>query len=253
MALPTLLDQAYQAATRDPNKRIAFYDLLLSTRLYFPVYDMPGQEGVRRAGDDEQVRPILFDVGGNPHLMLFDSREKLNNWAQREVGVVGLTGYVVAEISAPQWHWGLNPGTPFSRVIGPQEIAWLKQRVATSAKEVHVPAGAKVMLGSPAPDRVPAGLEETLSKTLARNPEVAAAYLGMLFVERPGEAPHLIVVIRASTSDPSTLEAIRRDVGTAATPFSRAAGGIDVQFESEFSLAQDLARKVPAFFLRNSA
>lgn len=116
----TPLDQALDCAKLNQCKRNAFYALLVETTLLIPTHE-PDAEN--------RFNPILAEVEDHTYLMLFDSEDKLSNWAQVPIPYTTLAGHVVAEITQGNIHWILNPGTEYSKILTPDEISWLKDLV----------------------------------------------------------------------------------------------------------------------------
>lgn len=113
----TPLDQALDNAKLSQCKRNAFYAQLVSTTLLIPTHEPDAEQ---------RFNPILAEVDGTTYLMVFDTEEKLSNWAQAPLPYTTLEGHVVAEITQGNIHWVLNPGTPFTKILTPDEINWLK-------------------------------------------------------------------------------------------------------------------------------
>jgi len=127
----------------DPKRQSAYYDLFINSTFFVPTmeHDQLPEEVAQDASAD-QVAPLVMESDGNDYLMLFDSRERLNAWAKKEVKCVEVPGYVLAVTSASPLHWALNVDTEFAKPFIPTEIAWLKEVVeqcnAEAAKQPHV-------------------------------------------------------------------------------------------------------------------
>jgi peptidyl-prolyl cis-trans isomerase C len=127
----TELDQALQVLRLDMNDARAqskFYDLFLNATLCVPSLDEQGADG-KPALEEGQVLPLVIESEGNDYLMLFDTEERLKDWAGEDVKWVGVPGYVLAATSVPPLHWALNVGTEYSKQFLPDEIAWLREVV----------------------------------------------------------------------------------------------------------------------------
>jgi hypothetical protein len=70
-----------------------------------------------------------MESDGNDYLMIFDTKERLTAWSEKEVACVEVPGHVLAATSMPPLHWALNVGTDYSKQFVPDEIAWLRQSV----------------------------------------------------------------------------------------------------------------------------
>lgn len=125
----------------DQKGQSQFYDLFLNSTFYVPT--LPDEErnavAASEAAPPGEVLPLIIEAQGNDYLMLFDSRERLNSWAEAEVGFVEVPGHVLAATSSPPLHWALNVGTEYSKQFLPDEIAWLREVVercnAVAAKQ----------------------------------------------------------------------------------------------------------------------
>jgi hypothetical protein len=127
----TELDKAlrvFQEATEDTS-RSKFYDLFLNTTFFVPTHEDQGQSAEGDDASQGHVVPLIIEAGGNDYLMLFDSEERLRNWAQAEVNFIEVPGHVIAAMSTPPLHWALNVGTESSKEFLPEEIAWLREVV----------------------------------------------------------------------------------------------------------------------------
>jgi hypothetical protein len=127
----TAIDQAlviFRQDTSNQENQSQFFDLFLNSTFFVPIVpdaelaktDMPPAAG---------VLPLIIAADGNDFLMLFDSRERMNAWAESEVECVEVPGHLLAATSAPPLHWALNVGTDYSKQFVPDEIVWLKEAV----------------------------------------------------------------------------------------------------------------------------
>jgi hypothetical protein len=127
----TGLDQALQTLRlnmEDAKRQSTFYDLFLNTTFCVPTLDQQELDGAP-APEEGQVLPLIIESEGNDYLMLFDTEERLKNWAGAEVTWVGVPGYVLAATTMPPLHLALNVGTEYSKQFLPDEIAWLREVV----------------------------------------------------------------------------------------------------------------------------
>lgn len=132
------LDQALVALHQDmndPKAQSKFYDLFLNTTFCVPTLD-PRELGSETAPPEGQVLPLIIAVEGNDYLMIFDSEERLKNWAGGEsVKWVPVPGHVIAATAMPPLHIAMNVGTEYSKQFHPDEIAWLKEVVERCNQE----------------------------------------------------------------------------------------------------------------------
>jgi type III secretion system (T3SS) SseB-like protein len=128
----TELDQALETLRQDVNDAASqskYYDLFLNATFFVPTLDKD-LHGVSTEGREEgDVMPLVIEAEGNDYLMLFDTRERLQDWAQAEVPCVEVPGHVLAATTMPPLQWALNVGTEHSKRFVSEEIAWLKEVV----------------------------------------------------------------------------------------------------------------------------
>ncbi len=125
----TALDAALEILRQDMDNaksQSAYYDLFLNANFFVPSLDAQSVEGAAEAMEEGDVLPMVIENEGNDYLMLFDSRERLNAWAEAEVTCVEITGYMLAATTMAPLHWALNVGSDYSRQFLPDEIAWLR-------------------------------------------------------------------------------------------------------------------------------
>ena len=240
------LDSAYAAAMKNADEQSIFYNAFFNAELYIPTHKIPEAEQQRRAGDNESISPIFVESEGVQYLMLFDSKERLSSWAQREVGFVAMPGHAIVEMMNTDIHWALNVGTEHMKTFAPDEIQWLKETVAKSkGQQTKVSKGTNVLIGAPA--IIPEGLVESLSKNLSRNSEVKRAFLGQVHYETQGEKPHLALVLEVNELPRSTIDAIRKDLASATKGFLGESEYIDIMFKNESGMASEITKIVDPF------
>lgn len=128
----TALDQALEALRLDMNdakSQSKFYDCFLNTTFYVPTLDETPEGAEGDGAESREVLPLVMESEGNDYLMLFDTEERMNTWAEAAVSGVQVPGHLLALTSKPPLHWALNVGTPFSKQFLPDEISWLKEVV----------------------------------------------------------------------------------------------------------------------------
>jgi peptidyl-prolyl cis-trans isomerase C len=125
------LDQALQSLHEDmadAKRQSKFYDSFLNTIFCVPAIDQEKLNGESTV-EEGQVLPLIIESEGNDYLMLFDTEERLKDWAGADVKWVEVPGYVIAATTMPPLHLALNVGTEFSKQFLPDEIAWLREVV----------------------------------------------------------------------------------------------------------------------------
>lgn len=243
----TPLDSALVAAQKNDEHQSAFYNAFLNSELFIPTHTMPENDQRRRASENESISPIFVESEGVQYLMLFDSKERLSSWAQREVGFVALPGHAIVEMMSPEFHWALNVGTDYVKTFVPEEIQWLKSSLAQSkGQETKMAAGTNVLIGAPA--KIPNGLIDSLTNNIKRNPEIKRSYLGQVYYEKEGEIPHLALVLDIPNLPKSTLEAIRTDLSTASKGFLSESEYIDIMVNNGSGVAHEITKAVKPFY-----
>ncbi len=116
----TELEKALQLGLEEPNKQHIFYDLFLNTIFYIPIVDD------EKDPDKDGALPLLVEANDNTYLMLFDSVEKLADWANESARHIPVYGHSITEISSSNIYWALNYGTESQKFFDPEEITWLK-------------------------------------------------------------------------------------------------------------------------------
>lgn len=112
----------------DAKNQSKFYDIFLNTTFCVPTLNQQEVE-LETPIEEGQVLPLVMESEGNDYLMLFDSEERLKNWAEDDVKWVGVPGHVLAATAVPPLHWALNVGSEYSKQFLPDEIAWLRDVV----------------------------------------------------------------------------------------------------------------------------
>lgn len=246
----TPLDQAFEAAKANESARNDFYSLLLNSTLYIPTHDIPAEHDRARAGENTSFSPIIVEAEGAAYLMLFDTIEKLTNWAQRPVGYVGLSGHIIANISESHLHWALNAGTNYIKIFMPDEVRWMKTNFLGMRDEmVNIKAGTEIMLGEPA--MLPNGLIQQLTQAISsRNPEISAAYLAQALYQSEGEKPHLVLMLRVDTTDKTIIDSIQKDLAMSVKQFLDKESYIDICIDDGTSIANTISTTITPFYVR---
>ena len=245
-AMQTPLDRALAAAMESPESQPAYYDVFLRSDLFVPTVDMPEGEEQRRAAEGETFSPVVIESDGKLFLILFDTVERLQAWAQREIGFVRLPAHALVESVDPQLHWALNVGTEHHKQFVPEELAWLRRRIAgTRATPMTLDRDTKVLIGSPS--EVPDGLLEALTVVLRRNPEVREAHLAAVGYE--GETRAHLAFVGTLEADTDVEEAIRRDVVLACGGLLGEGQTLDI-FLDDSGVAQTARQTVEPFYTR---
>jgi len=214
----TALDDALQQAQRPDGIDSSFYTAFLSSILYIPTHDAAPETDDQRASEDQSVSPIIIDGGDVQVIMLFDSPERLEAWAEEETHYAGVPGHVIAEIFPSSYHWFLNYGTDHGKEFTSEEIEWIKENLAAmNTDEATMPAGTNVIIGQP--ESVPSGLFDALKSSCETNAEVAVSAFGQVFIEGVTENPGFGIALAIDSESEDVSAAIRRDVSVAVNSF----------------------------------
>lgn len=133
----TPLDQALKTLYDNPKEQAnihAFYELFLNSLFFVPAYDEETQSVAKEAGEDDLL-PLVMQADGKNYMVMFDQEERAADWAEETVHCLSLPGYMIAEMSPDDLHWGLNVGTEYEKIFASEEIAWLKEVVRNSRPE----------------------------------------------------------------------------------------------------------------------
>ncbi len=133
--------------------------------------------------------PLISTPDGGQAIPLFSSLERLAATATVETAYFRIPFVALAE----DWPAGvaavINPGDPHEFRFWPT-----KDGDGGSGRSVTVPADTPVFVGDPADE--PIELLAALTRFFAGESEVAEAYRAQVFIEAPGEVPHLAVGLR---------------------------------------------------------
>lgn len=111
-----------------------------------------------------------------------------------------------------------------------------------------VPAGTEVLIG--APKKIPDGLITALKTRLAKNPDVAEAYLAMIYVKREGEVPHFLLFLKIDDAPDFIKDLIRNDLGNASKAFLAEDESIDILTDNTPAASAAVAQVVKPFYIR---
>ena len=244
------LDNALLEAQQNASKQGAFYEVFLNSNVFIPTHDNPIDDSTpRRSKEGETFHPVLIQNQNKLVLPIFDSEERLRDWAKREVNYVCMSAHALIRSIQGGIYFVLNAGTDYAKEFIPEELKWLRESVeASQPKESHVPGGTQFFVGTLA--KIPEGLEDALRNCFARNDEIHAAYLGQIFYKRPSEKPHLILVLKTSLLGKEALNAMQTDIGVAirGKPIP---DGIDVMFYNGSGVSAEVVKLVTPFYVNS--
>ncbi|MBW6511827.1 MAG: SseB family protein [Desulfuromonadaceae bacterium] len=133
----TELDLALDALRNDVDNtenQGKFYTLFLNTNFYVPSIS----DEVPVAGTDvnrEIAMPLIVDADGIDYLMLFDTEERLETWAEQKVPFLRAPGHHLVNSTPDNFYWAMNYTTDYGKQFVPDEIAWLKRMISEQRAE----------------------------------------------------------------------------------------------------------------------
>lgn len=240
------LDSAYAAALADESKKPLFYNAFINAELFIPTHESSESEQNKPESENESIAPMFIESDGVNYLVLFDSKQRLTNWAKTEVDYVALPGHAIVERMNEEFYWVLNPNTKHVKTFNPEEINWLKQAVALAKiEQSKLPKGTNVLIGEP--PVIPDGLIDSLVENLSKNTEVKRAYLGQVFYQTIDEKPHLALVLEISDVTDTVMNAIRSDIVLATKGLLGESKYLDIILAGESGLADEITLAVKPF------
>ena len=201
----TPLDKAFEAAMTDESRRMAFYGLFLETELFFPVIDTDPEGGGTIAAPEEggSMAPMLLEIEGEPVLPVFDTAERLAEWATgTEMQYGGMPGHAITEMAAtqaPVVQIAFNVGLDSFHHMAKDEVAWLYEAWQSVCEPIDLAPGTEIQLGIPTEDY--SELRSALSERMAEFPQIERAYLVLIQGLTP-EVPYDVCVV-LDVTDPA--------------------------------------------------
>ena len=191
---------------------------------------------------------MFIESDGVNYLVLFDSKQRLTNWAKTEVDYVALPGHAIVERMSGEFHWVLNPNTKHVKTFNPEEIKWLKQAVSQAKKEQsQLPKGTNVLIG--VPPVTPDGLIDSLVETLSKSKEIKRAYLGQVFYQEIDEKPHLALVLQTNDATDAAMDTLRLNIVKATKGLLGESKYLDIMLAGESGLADEITQELEAFYV----
>lgn len=214
----TPLDQAHAAMEAQPDNdalRLRFYERLADSELFMLLESEPV---------DDIAKPVIFPVDDRKYALVFDSEERLVDFAQAPTPYISLSGRMIATMLNGQ---GIGLGvnlsvTPSSILLPDTAVTWLAETLAVKPEQTRA-----TPVAVHAPRSVPEVLITALDTKLAAMAGVAkVAYLAEVDYE---DAPktHVIAFVGAVEQ---AQDAITSAVSEALTFSGIEAGTLDVLF-----------------------
>ena len=196
----TPLDDAHEAMMAAPEneaRRLAFYDRLADTELFLLLETEP-------AGDE--IAPRIFELEEGRFALIFDSEERLADFAEVPVPYAALPGRVIArELSGEGVGLGLNLGVaPSAFLMPPGALEWLTGTLD------YMPTEAEARVTSfTAPRGLPEAVIAALDAKLSRLSGLARSAHLVQAVYADGRKGHLLAFIDArKEAEPALAKAV---------------------------------------------
>jgi hypothetical protein len=215
----TPLDLAYEAmaaaADTDDTARLRFYERLADGEMILLLAAEP---------EDETLAPRVFELDDGPVVLIFDTEERLAEFAGVIVPYAALPGRAVAGLLAGKGiGLGINLGVaPSSMLLPSLAVDWLAETLAHGPQETEARPET-----FHAPDDLPERLAEGLAARLARAGGLAAHALLAGVCYEGGRRGHMLAFIDASEG---ARPALARAASEALTFSGIAAAEMDVAF-----------------------
>jgi hypothetical protein len=126
---PTELDEALEAARRDPSHANFFYDAFLNAPMFFPALRADKRPG-EWARLDARARffPLYLHHGEARAIPVFDRLERMKAWAgEKTFDYLVLQASVLLEVIAPEIAIVLNEGIPTRYLFTPEILERLRR------------------------------------------------------------------------------------------------------------------------------
>ncbi len=214
----TPLDQAHAEMEMHPEQdamRLRFYERLADSELFLLL---------EAEATDDTVKPMIFPVETQKYALVFDTEDRLAEFAQTPAPFVSLSGRMIAAMLAGKSiGLGVNLSVAVSSILLPDTaVTWLAKTLAIDPEETQ----AKPVSIHP-PRAVPEVLIKALDMKLAAMAGVAkAAYLAEVAYENTPKM-HVLVFLDALEQ---AQTAITSAVSEALTFSGIEAGTLDVLF-----------------------
>ncbi|HEX5035172.1 MAG TPA: enhanced serine sensitivity protein SseB C-terminal domain-containing protein [bacterium] len=247
----TPLDQALLAAQQDPENQSLvdqFYAAFLGTALVVPIYEVPTNLPMNvpvEADGKTSLKPIVIPSGEIHYIPVFDSLQKMVQWAQEEVRYMQIEAHSFIAGLHPDIYLALNPGQELAKEFVPDEIAWLKTWTDERAKKDVLPAGTEFKFQ--VPKRIPHLLQSKLFGYFSKRPEIKAAYLVKF---QYGKEPMGWLLVIDMASRKNQFEDVAKEIGTAVQGAMGSQVRLDIVLKKGEELDMEIAKATPPFYVR---
>lgn len=169
-----------EAAPEDDAARLAFHAVLADTPLHLMLLAPPAQG---------RLRPRIFDLDEGPFVLVFDTEERLADFAAGPAETATLTGRQIARMLGGQGiGLALNLGAPSAMLLPAEAVDWLAEMLSQTPRQTELRLD-----GLRAPQTLPPALMARLDARLAR--AGALAREAWLVETGPRTAPRLLLAV----------------------------------------------------------
>jgi hypothetical protein len=130
--LDKLIAAAYASEGKQDDVNKVYLNFLRSG-LLIPVEKLPEGKVIDADSDEEPFKPLFANVDGNYFMLVFDTVERLRDWAADQMDLIDYVEISGRDIIAglnDQVFLGLNLGAKFYKEFSPDEVLQLKKIVA---------------------------------------------------------------------------------------------------------------------------
>lgn len=233
----TQLDTAYTAAKNNDEQKPAFYNQFLNTDLYVATHP--------EAGESESIAPLVVEYSGVQFLMLFDTQQRLTDWAKKEITYAVMPGHTLVQRMSTDYHWALNVGTDFTKTFVPKEIAWLKEIVEKTKSEQTQNPAKNISALVRKPKELPDSFINRLSEIFTKTPTINYAYLGEVRYAIENEPAHLTLVLETNNT---LSQAIHDELQQTATAILDNTVIFDLIAAGESNVANDIVKSLKPIY-----
>lgn len=126
--MKTPLDEILQEARQNSERGQEYVNVFLNSELFIPVWN----DIDKQMNEESQVtiQPITATNEQGTYVMVFDTKEKLENWIDVSVAAAQMTGYELVNLVKEQnLQICMNAGTEFIKVFDQNEINWILDNI----------------------------------------------------------------------------------------------------------------------------
>lgn len=249
MDAPNPLESALAKAADDPASRPEFYRLLLESNVFIIGHsDSPESQGHINVPAGARLSIVNWEkADGTAVIPFFASLEALQRALEDEATYVALPARSLFEITLGAT-LVLNPASPYGKEFFPREVkALLETGMNHVAESRTVEKETQVLLGQPR--NYPVEMVSSITRLLARHPNIVAAYLCLMHDASTGDRPSLVVGFLAEGDAAQAL----REAGSIAADTAPKGEPVDFVLlrSGEQGISQYMLEEVKPFYERS--